>query len=309
MSESSTQGAIAGVVLAVVLFCTAGAGVWQAAIGHPAAQQRNERLSAEVHFWNAVAGESSTDAPTVENQLASDLANVPANKLASFRGDSNRYGGITDAIGYDPFNGAGLNCVECGPLKSSVLRDVKLAKAGGLATVLAEVKAPVDGQGYTLTPFRVSVFAWVLFLWLIIGHASYVIVGEDRYPPESNVRAWLSAPIIALWRSIGTWRSERGERKEFSSVFPDAAKQLDQADDLIRRLPASSATTQRLVTLRDGVESELKRQARRGSASQDSDVAELMATSLQAMADTLEGKSVAQAEVDAIDQTIERGQQ
>lgn len=79
------------------------------------------------HFFNVVAGKENPR-PGVLDKLARDLRDLSPGEVSSFRGDSNRYGGITDELGFDPF--AGENCHECGALKADFAANVLRAKSG-----------------------------------------------------------------------------------------------------------------------------------------------------------------------------------
>lgn len=298
MNAAERQAKVVGVVLAVILTLTGVAGIWQASVGHPAIERQAERVAAERHFWRAVAGEESTSAASVENQLAQDLASTPKSELGSFRGDSNRYGGITDAIGFDPFNGSGQNCSECGPLKESVRSRVALAKSGQVGQVIASVPVPNTDPAFVLTPFGISAFVWVTGIWLLVGHASYLAAGGTK----RDARMWISAPGLAAWSSTTAWKAEQAERSKVSAVFPDAMQQIDEIDDFLSKLPKNSAEAERLRVLRNEVETELKRQAEMSVYNRDDAKVADATARLTAISDALQGRAAGFAEVDQIDE-------
>jgi hypothetical protein len=121
-------------------------------------------------FWRVVAGREQGNESGVLNKLANDLRATPASELVDFRGDSNRYGGITEALGYDPFNGP--NCQECGPLDDAVVADAIEIKKGGLQAVVARLQPP--------KPDHVSGPPLVLWLvWLV--SLPLAVFGYKRY--------------------------------------------------------------------------------------------------------------------------------
>lgn len=93
-----------------------------------------KQAQVQQHFWRVVAGQESGSQGGVLNKLARDLNELPTEELSQFRGDSNRYGGISEELGYDPFNGA--DCSECGPLDPAVIDHVVAAKGCCLPQVL-----------------------------------------------------------------------------------------------------------------------------------------------------------------------------
>jgi hypothetical protein len=105
-------GAVAVVLVLVFVFLL---------IGHTAATANYKHdlqdANARVRLYAAAEGRSLSE-PSVERKLGADVyayAKAHSGHLDGFRADTNSYGGITDAIGEDPFDG--INCSECGPLK------------------------------------------------------------------------------------------------------------------------------------------------------------------------------------------------
>jgi hypothetical protein len=122
--------------------------------------RRNAALK-EQQFWSIVAGEQGAP-PGVFGKLATDLKNTPDDELDDFRGDSNRYGGITDELGFDPFNGT--DCSECGPLDQYVINTVIDIRSGRL-TVVLEGLEPEPASNVGGAPF------WIWTLWFVSGPA------------------------------------------------------------------------------------------------------------------------------------------
>lgn len=298
-SAAKVQARIAGVAMAVILGVSLVSGGAQAFIEHPHAEAQVERVATERHFWNAIAGNESVSAASVENQLAMDLA--ATDDLSSFRGDSNRYGGITDAIGFDPFDGTGQNCSECGPLKSDVREQVELAKSGKVSQVLASVDASPDTSSVSLTPFGVGFVTYAFALWVLIGYSSYLLaLMITKEKAQADLRSWLSAPLVALSVYLRQ-RNERNEiRERVSSVFPDAYATIDRVDKFLRELP-DNESTRALRLKRNEVEAELRRQSTANHSDRDEEALRVMTDSLQQVSDAIETRNTVWASLDDLD--------
>lgn len=127
-------------------------------------QQRS--FAAREHFYRVIAGIAVDDQGGVLNKLGRDLRSLKTAKdVRDFRGTSNKYGGITLELGFDPFDG--VYCSECGPLDPDVQDDVVLVKQGGLANVLSHRQVPSaklhHGPGWA------AWIAWLLTFPLMYG--------------------------------------------------------------------------------------------------------------------------------------------
>lgn len=176
------QTKIAALLFAVLTVVGTVAGGTQA-IQHHQHQQAVATAQARAHFWKVVAGTEQPTSATVDNTLASDLHarmgpsviiddpnsfNRLSQRVEDFRGDSNSYGGITDAIGYDPFADESLPCKECGPLDAQTKHNLLLIQQGNLKVVLAK-DIPHFSSKYTLTPGGMGVIPFAGLVWLMGG--------------------------------------------------------------------------------------------------------------------------------------------
>lgn len=247
------------------------------------AKQRDAaRVAAsEAHFWKVVAGEESGTAPTVDNRLASDLATRldDPDAIRDFRGDSNRYGGISDAIGYDPFDGAGLDCVECGPLDAETMAKIEQIQAGKLDEVIGDLNLVADDT-FTLTPAGISFQSWYGLLWLVGGPltllSAHAALKNDSRPenrvaltdvdtePMSNARIWLGflAPPVWVWRIATQRRASDRFWDRLSESFPVEVKLVRRVDRALKDDESVDAHTRiKLQTLRDRVLGEIQVQS------------------------------------------------
>lgn len=206
------------IVLALIAGFSLVSGVSQFA-NHYQHQHAASLADKRHHFWRVVAGQENADAPTVENRLAEDLrsrlgpvnpnATLPES-ITAFRGDSNAYGGITDGLGYDPFDESGLACSECGPLDGRTKTALLLVKRGQLSVVLADGPRPVAPY-HLWTPLGLPAATWgllVLFLCLVIYYVQ---------------------PIYALFAS-------RSLEKKMRECYPEDMHMLDSVDNMLARV-------------------------------------------------------------------------
>ena len=169
----SHVGRVVAVLLLLVALATGGSAVAQAA-NHYQNQDAAEQYANRAHFYRVLSGEESGSA-TVENQLARDLR--ATDNLNDFRGHSNSYGGIADAIGEDPFVSEG--CEECGALRPEFREKVEQAKDGNVEQLISRDIPALDTSGFHFTPFGLSVGAAVGGLWMIGGPLA-LAVGHRR---------------------------------------------------------------------------------------------------------------------------------
>lgn len=136
--------------------------------------EQNIRLE---HFYRVVGGELSGQESGPANKLARDLHDLPTSDLTSFTGDSNRYGGITDDLGFDPFNG--VDCNECGKLDVEIINAVEQIKSGQLFLVLIELeREEVVGDLWPEVPGALWAL-WVIALPAGLG-TMYVLKRRDE---------------------------------------------------------------------------------------------------------------------------------
>lgn len=126
-----------------------------------------EQVSGEIHFWRVIADVDHNDQGGMLNKLARDLRDLPIDQVRIFKGDANRYGGIADELGYDPF--AGINCSECGLLKENIAEAVVLARTGHLDQVIGPLtpREPGKAGGPNLDDMAI---------WLLVGPIAIGII-------------------------------------------------------------------------------------------------------------------------------------
>lgn len=257
------QAKVAGVLLAIILGLTGAAGISQA-VSHDRHETAVEVVEERAHFYRVIGGEESASSPTVDNTLAAELrdrlgpVNTNATELPAaidnFRGDSNAYGGITDAIQMDPFDETGLSCFECGPLSAEFKDKLLEIKKGNVEQVIhSELPTPESTPGYTFTPGGISTASYVGLLWLVGGPLTLLLAhrrlkdrsdyvrhfGDLSWTFDTNAELALTAmspsfliPYLAL-RRANRRRFERQVRER----YPDPMRWVDEVDHMIERIP------------------------------------------------------------------------
>lgn len=194
--------------------------------------------NARAHFWRTIAGRDHQSDATVDGKLANDIRRwfrdpVAQHPAGSFRGDSNDYGGITDALhGYDPFD---ESCgPECGHLSNDAMDKTELALGGQVDEVVAADKPKRGAEMPT------KLIAALLAGWLVFGAAMV---------------------LMPIWR-----RQQRQDA--VGHAYPDEYRLIRQLTESARALPASDPNKRQLENLSSGLSKALSKRMMAG----DSDV-------------------------------------
>lgn len=213
------------VIAAVLLVWLAVAAISSASASHSYHNQVSHAQTRD-HFWQVVTGKADGSEPTVDDTLALDLQQLKTTKqIDSFQGDSNRYGGITDALGVDPFDDSCGS--ECGHLTSYMRSTLEKVQAGG-EVAPETVAKPSSSTG---TPELLFV------LWLLAG---------------AGLVAW---PFVKRHREANTLKSS----------YRDESHLMDKADELLKELPAADPRYDEIKLLRTRLEQGLERRLDRGT--------------------------------------------
>lgn len=223
----------------------------------------------EADFWRLVAGETD-GGNIIATSLARDVRNaIEEDRLETFRGHSNTYGGITEAAGFNPFTDEG--CRECGPLNAETLAEARLVGEGRLDVVLDSLEVEVVDDGYTLTPGEAPYWMLALYVWVIGGPfllwwasktqdipLSELDLNFDngKAIPEKSMLV-VSAPTLmvpyVLWRRA----NKRKFAEKIEQSFPEYTAALNDADRILRHRPNPE-----LQAVRDDLAAELERACR-----------------------------------------------
>ncbi len=186
-------------ILAVGLLGWTGAGALSGRHADSRAAEQYAAVAKVEHFYLVIAGERSGVEPGPGNKLARDLRDlhVPdgssyAVQIRLFRGDSNRYGGVTRDLGFDPFEGP--NCSECGPLDFNVQETVIAVKNGGIDAVVDELESTVEIEEPISGPPASLWGLWLASFPIYVG-ATYFMrrrQEESRYRELAQESALLS---------------------------------------------------------------------------------------------------------------------
>jgi hypothetical protein len=292
---------IIAITATATLCLTLGRGVAQSIEKHENTQAI-EAAAKRAHFWRVIAGKEAPGAPTVENRLAKDLksrlgpvtadASELPNSIHRFRGSSNAYGGISDAIGMDPFDESGLACNECGPLDANTKAKLLLIKQGQVDQVIVSDQPETIPAGYTLTPFGWSGLTTGLLLWALGG--PLVLLGAHRWASAStnngyNLRrfgdlSWkldgeadgakLTSMALAptFFAFYLPYRAANYRRfcQQVREKFPNQMGEIDEIDRFLRRMPDRYTDDRRVKELqrqRNDLMAELESLTRSGVSS------------------------------------------
>ncbi len=262
--------------------------------------QQNHRLQhrndAQVQFWRSIAGYTHSG-DSVDDRLAQDLRGIldDPEAIQNFNGSPDLYGGIIDAIGYDPFSGA--NCSECGPLRGDVKDNLDLIRQGKINQVVTQTKVNYN-TSYTFTLFGVSWLMQIVFLYLFLGpltfYGAYVIADQD---PDLNLQMFLSVPFMYLWEKFSSHRSGKKDDSEARRQFPEYCDLLDNVDEAISELP-HGPERQTLIDQRNEVRVELLRQVHSSHNAKSQDEMRELANALDTLSTTLKARSEARKNLD-----------
>ena len=169
------------IVWVLAAFLTVGAGIYGTAVGiHHALQETGqvqyEQALETNNFWRVIAGESEIQGLDATDSLALDLrtrigeidgGELPA-EITDFVAPPNRYKGVTEALGFNPFADEGEACYECGALTDDMLSRLTLVKSGDVDVMIQEAQQP-PGARWSLTsmPFLME----LLVIWQLLGAA------------------------------------------------------------------------------------------------------------------------------------------
>ena len=244
-------------------------------------------------FWLTIAGEAPPNFMTPDSSLATDLkdrlgpiqTNVTELPLAitSFKGNNNSYGGISDALSFNPFNNDGAGCSECGTLTTEVQSKLLLIKQGRVDEVVRSEQPPPDEP---TSPMRHLIT--VATFWLLGGtvtHLSIRKAHQERYGYQASELKWtfdgdgdgaklantLMAPLIVVPERC----RRRHHRVQFERTmrqhFPMAMDNLGRIRAQIATLEDQGAEPAQIHQLRDAHD-DLRRQIEQSLLQRDTHV-------------------------------------
>lgn len=260
-------------------------------------------------FYGMIDGRIPIEGQTVDVSLASDIKAIlgpqdgkalPAAVL-NFQGSSTSYGGITDVIGFDPFDHTGLGCKECGPLKDSVLTSLREIKSGHDGNLFRSV-SPAKYH-YTLTPFGLSWILWFFILWFAVSILVTEIAvrvnpfGYSQIQNDAPMALMVSAPIYWGVHRFMKERQTDASAQKLREEFPEQMAVIDNVNRLLGHVSGDKAIEMRKV--RDQVLGQLQAQAQ-GSPADDIELRQSM-NELSKCLDFLNARAEARQELSSGD--------
>lgn len=183
MTNKIKWGAVVWISAVALLTAWSGIAAGRNAAESDRVQDEVAQLVKREHLYLVIAGEMSGNEPGPVNRLGRDLHGTSTEDLSTFEGDSNRYGGISEDLGFDPFDSP--TCSECGPLDEDIINDIVLIRESGVAAALLQYQVEEAGTA-SGTPG---------FLWII----------------------WfLSYPVFVAVVYIRNKRGEEGKYRDFA---------------------------------------------------------------------------------------------
>lgn len=302
---------------------------------------------ARSHFWKVVAGVEQPNAATVDNTLAQDLHdrlgpstvvgdpnsfNRISQRIEDFRGNSNEYGGITDAIGYDPFADETLPCKECGPLDARTIHNLLLIQQGNLKVVLAK-DVPHYSDKYKFTPFGVGVLPVAVLAWFIGGpitlaaaHQRLMGLSRAEKVHDYDIRqfsdlSWslngdhdgtklaLMALSPSFFLPFTVWRAANKRRfeKKVCAAYPSEMAMVQDIDRVLARVSLRHGDNPKIQALQHARETLVDEIQSLTRSSDQQSVDALVARTEQKLKDveqSLQDRQDARAELAASDPTV-----
>ncbi len=150
---------------------------------------RQAQVTERNDFYQVIAGTEGADSNNASDKLAVDLHQTfePVVRreatfetvVSEFSASSQEYRGITEDIGFNPFDAVGLSCEECGQLNSTMRSNLEqIFVQDNLASLIEEVQ--VVENTVSVTPFGWSVWFTLLVVWQIAGSIG-LLYGLARY--------------------------------------------------------------------------------------------------------------------------------
>lgn len=231
----------------------AGAAMVDSALEDRVASSDRAQAAKIEHFFLVLAEQRSGLEPGPANKLARDLRTVDSRDVYGFRGDANRYGGITGELGFDPFDGS--NCDECGELNFAFSRQIVRVKGGEVDAVIAEIEASIEKQD----PFG--------------------------GPPPALWLLWLgSLPVYML---VHTFVTKRGEEKRYVEVAAERHL-LNEIHDTLRELPPGDERAIGLSSVAQRLEAQINQRVAYRKTKKEDMKLEALATEATAALESIE---------------------
>lgn len=241
MNKHIKRGVIVWVIAGVLLLAWFTFAVGVNAANEDQASDEISQVEKRERFYRVVSGEISGDAPGPLNRLARDLRELPTEDVGSFAGDNNRYGGISEELGFDPFNSP--DCSECGPLDSDVIADVVTIKQGGIDEVIENLFESVEPADTLSGPPDFLWLIWLLALPIEVGafYISQRRSEEDKYRDFAEERKLISElqmtkgdflPNSREWRELDSLESRLKEQIETRVSYRKSKTQAMKIDYL-----------------------------------------------------------------------------
>jgi hypothetical protein len=233
-------------------------------------EQARERSVQQVAFLSVAGGDTTGDGTSIANTLGRDIDAWldEGRDIADFRGSNNRYGGITDALGYDPFDESGLDCSECGPLSADAQADITATREGNnLDVAFPEAPEPINWPA-ALGTYYLFGGAFGYLCGTISTRRRSMSFYDDLYVGVPTVCKVLAGPAYIPLEVIERMQ-ERNHEHKLRAAFPEQMQVVDEVDRALAVLDDDDPRWDNLADMRADVMAELEAQCSSAPTSED----------------------------------------
>jgi hypothetical protein len=183
-----------------------------------------------------------------------------------FRGTTNKYGGITRELGFNPFDSSGSTCTECGPLTTVVKAKLLLIKQGHVEQLIAD-ETPADPGSVQLFALDHPVVT-IILLWLVGGvillWGSYLLLPARNRPRlltlswdldgparQDKITIMFMAPAWFLYAYPASKRREERIQQQIEEIAPEVIETFATIDQMLDDLPVEDRDNPEIKALLD----------------------------------------------------------
>ncbi len=326
------QMKVLGIAFAAILALT-GVGWYQQQSAVQTQQQAAAEADVRADFYRIIAGQESPGDSGVKTRLAEDLrellgeTNPSATSLPKTVEDfdiatSNRYRGISDELGVDPFASAST-CTECGQLSAEFKAKLLQIKKGQVEALISSEAVTVDTSLH-LTPFGVSGLSELGLIWLLGGPLSLALAHRWANARENDYQLRRFGDLD--WKLDGTcdgtkmtlmalspsffapyliWRKHqrREFEKQVEEKFPTETEILKSVQRMLDRLGLGSGDSRAHLEAEELVRylrRELESRTRAGEDARLDAHYQRIVSELEQVGDALQSRDVSMAELDSL---------
>lgn len=203
--------------LAVVMVLMGGGAVWQHQIQSEQTTEQ-EQVAERNHFYRVIAGEEATRSNKASDKLAIKLHGwlEEGAPESEFVADSLDFPGVSQQLGFNPFNPGSRACEECGNLSQGLQEDLEVIQNGQVDSLVTPV--PQADTHIQVTPFGEPIWLSLFWIWQLAGGIGLwrglkqnggrrLTWQRDGVADQPEHLSWLLSPLPhALYQPYNRWR-------------------------------------------------------------------------------------------------------